>query len=100
MIDRFYPERAATLRPSTVLELKATNLIGMSIEQASGKIRAKGVVDEEADYALPIYAARFPVSMVIGEVEPCPRMPNGVPRPAGLAGFTPGRRLDDIMQET
>jgi len=36
------------------------------------KIRSKGVGDEEADYALPIYAARSPVSMVIGEVEPCP----------------------------
>jgi uncharacterized protein len=39
------------------------------------------------------------VHMVIGEVEPCPRMPQGVARPAGLVGFTPGRRLDEIMQE-
>jgi hypothetical protein len=100
MINRFYPERAATLRPSTVLELKATTVIGMSIEEASGKIRSKGVGDEEEDYALPIYAARFPVTMVVGEVEPCPRMPDGVPRPEGLASFTPGRRLDDIMRET
>ena len=37
MINQFYPERAATLRPSTVLELKATTVIGMSIEEASGK---------------------------------------------------------------
>ena len=72
----------------------------MVIETASGKIRSKGVGDEEEDYALPIYAARFPVQMVIGEVEPCPRMPQGVARPAGLDGFTPGRRLDEIMQET
>ena len=100
MINQFYPERAATLRPSTVLELKATTVIGMSIEEASGKIRLKGVGDEEEDYALPIYAARFPVTMVVGEVEPCPRMPDGVPRPGGLASFTPGRRLDDIMRET
>lgn len=99
MIDRFYPERAATLRPSTELELKATTVIGMTTEQASVKIRSKGVGDEEADYALPIYAARFPVSMVIGEVEPCPRLLDGVERPDGLAGYTPGRRLDEIMRE-
>jgi nitroimidazol reductase NimA-like FMN-containing flavoprotein (pyridoxamine 5'-phosphate oxidase superfamily) len=99
MINRFYPERAATLRPSTVLELKATTVIGMPIEEASGKIRSKGVGDEEEDYALPIYAARFPVAMVVGAVETCPRMPDGVPRPPGLAGFTPGRRLDEIMRE-
>jgi len=100
MIDRFYPGRAATLRTSTALELKATTVIGMVIEEASGKIRAKGVGDEEADYALPIYAARFPVRTVIGEVEPCPRMPEGVARPEGLAGFTPDRRLDEIMLDT
>ena len=100
MIDRFYPGRAATLRPSTVQELKATTVIGMAIEQASGKIRAKGVGDEEEDYALPIYAAKFPVHTVIGPVETCPRMPDGVARPDGLAAFAPGRRLDDVMLET
>lgn len=100
MIERFYPGRDATLRPSTAQELKATTVIGMEIEHASGKVRNKGVGDEEEDYALPIYAARFPVTQVVGPVEPCPRMPEGVPYPEGLAGFTPGRRLDDIMLET
>jgi nitroimidazol reductase NimA-like FMN-containing flavoprotein (pyridoxamine 5'-phosphate oxidase superfamily) len=99
MIDRFYPDRAGTLRLSTDQELKATMLIGMRIEEASGKIRAKGVGDEEEDYALPIYAARIPVRTVIGEVETCPRMPDGVARPEGLAGFAPGRDLDDVMLE-
>jgi nitroimidazol reductase NimA-like FMN-containing flavoprotein (pyridoxamine 5'-phosphate oxidase superfamily) len=99
MVDRFYPGRAATLRSSSQQELKATTVVGMVIEDASGKIRAKGVADEEDDYALPIYAARFPVRSVIGEVEPCPRMPSGVPQPEGLVGFTPGRRLDEIMRE-
>jgi nitroimidazol reductase NimA-like FMN-containing flavoprotein (pyridoxamine 5'-phosphate oxidase superfamily) len=99
MVDRFYPDRAATLRQSTDQELKATTLIGMAIDEASGKIRSKGVGDEEADYALPIYAARIPVRTVIGEIEPCPRLLADVRRPDGLAGFTPGRSLDDVMLE-
>ncbi|MBU8544511.1 MULTISPECIES: pyridoxamine 5'-phosphate oxidase family protein [Roseomonadaceae] len=99
MIDRLYPDRNATLRPSTAQELKATMVVGMEIEQASGKVRAKGVGDEEADYALPIYAARIPVTQVLGASEPCPRMPTGVSAPPGLAGFTPGRRLDEVMAE-
>ena len=37
----------------------------MAIEQASGKIRTKGVGDEEEDYALPIYAAKFPVRITV-----------------------------------
>jgi uncharacterized protein len=99
MVDRFYPGRAALLRTSTVQELKATTVIGMAIDQASAKVRSKGVADEEEDYGLPIYAARFPVRQVVGEVETCPRMPTGVERPEGLAGFTPGRRLDEVMRE-
>jgi hypothetical protein len=100
MIERFYPERDATLRPSSVQELKATRLLGMRIEEASGKIRNKGVGDEEEDYALPIYAARIPVTQVVSEAEPCPRLLPGVARPEGLGGYRPGRRLDEIMTET
>jgi nitroimidazol reductase NimA-like FMN-containing flavoprotein (pyridoxamine 5'-phosphate oxidase superfamily) len=99
MIDRLYPGRAATLRDSTAQELKATMLIGMEIEQASGKIRTKGVADEEEDYALPIYAARIPVTQVLGAPEPCARLPSGVAFPEGLRGFTAGRRLDEVMAE-
>ena len=99
MVDRFYPGRAASLRTSTVQELKATTVIGMTIEHASAKVRSKGVGDEEEDYALPIYAAKFPVRMVVDAAETCPRMPAGVPRPEGLSGFTSGRRLDEVMTE-
>lgn len=99
MIDRFYPDRAASLRTSTEQELKATTVIGMEIQEAAGKVRAKGVGDEEEDYALPIYAARIPIHTVMGAIEPCPRLLAGVPRPEGLAGFTEARRLDEVMLE-
>jgi hypothetical protein len=62
-------------------------------------LHERGVADEEEDYGLPIYAARFPVHQVVGEIEACPRMPAGVERPQGLAGFTPSRRLDEVMSE-
>ncbi len=99
MVDRFYPGRSATLRPSTGLELKATTVIGMEIAEASGKVRTKGVADDEEDYSLPIYAARIPVRTVVGEIEPCPRLPGGVVRPDGLSAFGEGRRLDDALLE-
>ena len=99
MIDRFYPDRAATLRQGTDQDLKATMLIGMAINDASDKIRAKGVCDEEEDYALAVYAARLPARTVIGEIEPCSRLLADVTRPDGLAGFTPGRTPDDVMLE-
>ena len=95
MIDRFYPGRDAELRPSTTQELKATMVIGMEIESASGKVRNKGIGDEEEDYALPIYAVRFPVTQVIGAGETCPRMPRGrrhAARPRRLHARPPAGR--------
>jgi hypothetical protein len=99
MVDRLFPGRTAGLRQSTALEIKATAVVAMQIDRASAKIRARGVVDEEADYPLPIYAERLPVRTVIGEPEPCPRLLAGVPRPATLAGYCAGRSLEDALTE-
>jgi hypothetical protein len=100
MIDRFYPGRAALLRENSAQDLKATTLLGMTIEQASGKIRAKGVADDEEDYALPIWAGVIPVRQVVGSIETCPRVLQGVAVPAGLAGYAPGRQLDEVFTAT
>lgn len=99
MVDRLYPKRTAGLRPATPQEIKATSVIAMDIEQASAKIRARGVVDDDEDYDLPIYAERIPVSTVLGEPEPCPRLVAGVQRPEALGGFVAGRHLQDALSE-
>jgi nitroimidazol reductase NimA-like FMN-containing flavoprotein (pyridoxamine 5'-phosphate oxidase superfamily) len=99
MVDRFYPGRTDLLRTPSAQEIKATRFIGMEIEQASAKIRAKGIGDDEEDYALPIYAERIPVRTVLGAPEPCARLIPGVARPEGIAGYREGRRLDEAVSE-
>lgn len=99
MVDRLFPCRTALLRQSTRQEIKATAVVWMEIERASAKIRARGVVDEDEDYDLRIYAERLPVRMVIGEPEPCPRLKPGVSRPEEIAGYVRGRPLEDALRE-
>ena len=99
MIDRFYPGRWDTLRPATQQEIKATRVIVMDIEQASAKVRAKGIGDDEEDYALPIWAERIPVRTVLGAPEPCVRLAAGAARPEALAGYREGRPLEDALTE-
>ncbi len=99
MIDRFYPGRWATLRPPTEQEIKATGVIGMTIETASAKVRARGVGDDEEDYGLPIWAERIRVRAVLGAPEPCARLIPGVERAAGLGGYREGRPLEDALTE-
>jgi hypothetical protein len=99
MVDRFFPDRTASLRQSTTREIKATSFIAMEIEEASAKVRAKGVADEAEDYALPIYAERIPVRIVLGAPEPCSRLIEGVTRPATLDGYSEGRLLEDALRD-
>jgi nitroimidazol reductase NimA-like FMN-containing flavoprotein (pyridoxamine 5'-phosphate oxidase superfamily) len=98
-VDRFFPGRAATLRPPTTQEYKATTFVVMPIEQASAKIRDLHVSDDEEDYALPIYAALYPVRQVLGAPEECARQHPGLEVPEGLRGYAEGRRLEDVLLE-
>lgn len=100
LIDRYYPDRAAMLRPISAQEMKATSVIAMTIEEAAMKTRAKGVADDEEDLGHPVWAAVIPVTQVIGAAEPCPRGTTDTPRAAGLDAYRPGRRLDEAFLET
>ncbi|HEX3848598.1 MAG TPA: pyridoxamine 5'-phosphate oxidase family protein [Steroidobacteraceae bacterium] len=97
MVDRFFPSRTAKLRPSSEQEINATTVIAMDIERASAKVRTKGVVDDEEDHALPIYAERIPLRLVCGEPEPCPRLIPGVARPPGLEEYRDGNLLENAV---
>lgn len=99
MVDRFYPQRTATLRPTTAQEFKATAVMAMDIERASAKVRSKGLADDPEDQELPIYAERIPVMTVLGEPEPCARLSSEVLRPVSLQPYQAGQRLDLALAE-
>jgi nitroimidazol reductase NimA-like FMN-containing flavoprotein (pyridoxamine 5'-phosphate oxidase superfamily) len=97
-IDRIYPERSKLIRQPNAQELKATTLMGMEIETASGKVRNTHVGDEEADYAaVPAWSALYPVTQVLGEASECPRQLPGLAVPEGMADYVPGATVDSVM---
>jgi nitroimidazol reductase NimA-like FMN-containing flavoprotein (pyridoxamine 5'-phosphate oxidase superfamily) len=99
-IDRIYPGRSKLIRQPTALELKATTLMGMEIETASGKIRSTHVSDDEEDYAgVPAWSAVIPVTQVLGAASECPRQLPGLAMPKEMKAFKKGRRLDEVMTE-
>lgn len=100
-IDRIYPGRSKLIRQPNEQELKATTLMGMEMEQVSGKIRDKHVADEEEDYAaVPAWSALYPITQVIGAASECARQLPGLTRPDEMADFVPGTRLDELMTKT
>ncbi len=96
MIERFYPGRDAGLRPFSALDIKATKVIGMEIEEASAKIRAAGNLDEPEDMDNPSWAGVIPVATVIGAAQPCPNNPLH-PIFEGLERYVEGAHLDEVI---
>jgi nitroimidazol reductase NimA-like FMN-containing flavoprotein (pyridoxamine 5'-phosphate oxidase superfamily) len=96
MLERFYPGRDGVLRPMTAQELKATGVVGMTIEEASAKVRAKMNADEPDDLSVPLWAGVVPVSTVIGPRQPCPHNLPGA-REDGVTPYAPGLRLDEVF---
>ena len=100
-VDRIYPERSKLIRQPNQQEFKATTMMGMEIETASGKIRDKHVSDEEEDYeGVPAWSALYPITQVLGEPSDCVRQIPGLTRPEAMADFEPGARIDDLMLKT
>jgi len=59
-------------------ELKATTVLEFSIEEASAKMRTGPPGDEEADYALPVWAGVLPLRVEAKEPAPDPRLADGI----------------------
>ena len=62
-------------------ELKATTVLELTIEEASAKTRSGPPGDDEADYALPVWAGVLPLALKAGEPEPDPRLAEGIAAP-------------------
>lgn len=66
LIERLYPGRTRLMRGITGQELKATMLMGMTIETASAKIRSGGPLDLEGDYDAECWAGTIPIGQRTG----------------------------------
>jgi len=97
-IERLYPGRTGHMRGITRQELKATSLMGMTIENAAAKIRSGGPLDLEDDYQADVWAGTVPIAQVMGAPIPDPIAPPDVPAARDAGHFAEGLRFDDVLQ--
>ncbi len=71
-------------RTPTEKELQATSVLKLQIDSASAKVRTGGPVDEDDDYALPIWAGVVPIHQTFGPVETDPKLTAGISVPASV----------------
>lgn len=62
--EKLLPGRWAETRPPTEQELKATSVLRLPLSEVSAKVRSGPPKDDEADYALPVWAGVIPLRLV------------------------------------
>ncbi|MDH3476173.1 MAG: pyridoxamine 5'-phosphate oxidase family protein [Rhodospirillales bacterium] len=88
--ERLTPGRWAELRPVQPQELKATLVMSLKLEEVAAKVRGGPPADDEADYALDLWAGELPVRQVVEAPRDDPRLEAGIRPPAYLDRFTIG----------
>jgi hypothetical protein len=79
--NHIVPGRWEEVRPPTDQELKATSVLALPLDEVSAKVRSGGPIDDEEDYALPIWAGIVPVAIRTGEPVADERLLEGIPAP-------------------
>jgi nitroimidazol reductase NimA-like FMN-containing flavoprotein (pyridoxamine 5'-phosphate oxidase superfamily) len=76
------------VRQPTEQELKATTVLALPLEEVSAKVRTGGPVDDEADYALSVWAGVLPLETVVKEPVPDTLRRNEPPVPDYLKNYS------------
>ena len=92
LTERLVPGRWPEIRWPNRKELKATSVLALPLDEASAKVRVGGPVDDEPDYALPVWAGVVPLTLEPGAPEPDERLAGGTAAPEHVTAWTPHRR--------
>ncbi|MGB2679501.1 MAG: pyridoxamine 5'-phosphate oxidase family protein [Candidatus Acidiferrum sp.] len=76
------------VRQPSEQELKGTMVLALALEEVSAKVRTGGPVDDEADYALPVWAGVLPLETVAQPPQPDARLKSDTPLPAYLKNYS------------
>jgi uncharacterized protein len=86
-VETLFPGRWDMLRPMTDKELKATTILGLELDEVSAKVRSGPPGDDEADYALPIWAGLIPITSHFGPLMDDPRLMPGMVPPEHVKNY-------------
>jgi len=89
-VDKLVPGRWEDIREPTTQELKGTTILRLRLDEASAKVRTGPPVDDEEDYALPVWAGVLPLALQAGTPVADGRLPADTAVPKAVAGFRPG----------
>jgi nitroimidazol reductase NimA-like FMN-containing flavoprotein (pyridoxamine 5'-phosphate oxidase superfamily) len=76
------------IRHPSEQELNGTMVLALALGEVSAKLRTGGPVDDEADYALAVWAGVLPFQTVAQPPQPDPRLKSDTPLPPYLKNYS------------
>lgn len=87
LTEHLVPNRWREIRPPNELELKATTVLSLPIEEASAKIRMGNPVDDEKDYDLDVWAGVIPLKLQAEKAIADEKLKNEISIPAYVTDY-------------
>lgn len=85
--EHIIPGRWPEIRWPNELEMKATSVLRLPIEEASAKIRIGDPKDDEEDYEMNVWAGVVPLETFAGEPVPDAKLAEGIELPAHVREY-------------
>ncbi len=85
--EHIVPGRWAEVRPPTPLELKATTVLSLPIDEASAKIRAGDPVDDDEDYEMNVWAGVLPLRQTVRTPVADTKLKDGIEVPSYVSNY-------------
>jgi uncharacterized protein len=92
IVEHVAPGRGSSVRAPSEIELRATRVVTLPLDEASAKVRTGPPRDDEDDYALPVWAGEIPLGLSAGPPRADPRLAPGIAVPPDVALWRRPRR--------
>jgi nitroimidazol reductase NimA-like FMN-containing flavoprotein (pyridoxamine 5'-phosphate oxidase superfamily) len=86
--EHIVPGRWSEVRQPNEKELKATTILRVPIQEFSAKVREGPVIDDEEDYAFPVWAGVLPLNLVAGDPLDDSRLVQGTEVPEHVRNYS------------
>ena len=87
IVDHVMPGRWDDVRAPSDKEIRSTLVLALPLTEVSAKVRTGPPIDDEADYALPVWAGELPLHTVAGTPLADARTPYGAPVPTHVSAW-------------
>ena len=92
IVEHVAPGRLSSVRSPSEVEMRATRVVELPLDEASAKVRTGPPKDDEADYALGIWAGELPLRLDPLVPVDDARLAPGLTPPPHVTGWRRGRR--------